>query len=284
MQERFDANEALALIEQHQCTVIGCIINVLEEIAALPQFAPTRVASLRVANVFPRRPEHLPLLKRFGIEAATTGYGMTETTGPVAFVADLNAESMTTEGYPWPGDEVRLVREDGAEAGVGGDGAIQVRSRHNMIGYFNNPEATSKTMDTNGWLHTGDIGRWDARGRLTWVGRANDIIKCSGFNFAAQEVEAFLSAHEAVEEISIVGVPDPHKGEVGAAFVLLRPGKTIDLEDVSAYCAGRIASYKIPGHVFLRDHLPKTASGKVRKVELKTWFMDLPNRTSKDRA
>jgi acyl-CoA synthetase (AMP-forming)/AMP-acid ligase II len=274
MQERFDAAEVVALIEMHRCTVIGCIINVLEEIAALPDFDAKQVDSLRIANVFPRRSEHLALLQCFGIEAATTGYGMTETTGPVCFIADLDPESMTSEGCPWPGDEVRLVTEDGHDADVGEDGAILVRTRHNMIGYFNNPEATAKTKDGDGWLHTGDIGRWDSLGRLTWVGRANDIIKSSGFNFAAQEVEAYLSGHAAVEEVAIVGVPDRSKGEVGSAFVVPRAGMSIDLEEIRTFCARRIASYKIPGHAFIRDELPKTASGKVRKVELKEWFLE----------
>jgi acyl-CoA synthetase (AMP-forming)/AMP-acid ligase II len=274
MQERFEAAEALALIERHGCAVIGCIINVLDEIAALPDFDASRVASLRVANVFPRRPEHLELLQRFGVAAATTGYGMTETTGPVCFIADLDPASMTSEGRPWPGDEVRLLKEDGHEAEVGEDGAIIVRTRHNMIGYFNNPEATAKTIDGDGWLHTGDIGRWDAHGRMTWVGRANDIIKSSGFNFASQEVEAYLGGHGAVEEVAIVGVPDRGKGEVGAAFVVPNAGMSMDLEGARAFCAGWIASYKIPGHLFIRDDLPKTASGKVRKVELKAWFLE----------
>ncbi|MBT4486085.1 MAG: acyl--CoA ligase [Rhodospirillaceae bacterium] len=274
MQERFEAAEALALIERHGCTVIGCIINVLDEIAALPDFDATQVASLRIANVFPRRPEHLDLLQRFGVAAATTGYGMTETTGPVSFIADLDPASMTSEGRPWPGDEVRLLREDGGEAEVGEDGAIIVRTRHNMIGYFNNPEATAKTIDQDGWLHTGDIGRWDAQGRLTWVGRANDIIKSSGFNFASQEVEAYLSRHAAVEEVAIVGVPDRGKGEVAAAFVVPNTGMSMELEAMRAFCAGQIASYKIPGHLFIRNELPKTASGKVRKVELKAWFLE----------
>ncbi len=274
MQERFDPMEALTLIQEYRCTVIGCIINVLDEIAALTEFDLEKVASLRIANVFPRRPEHLELLQKFGFEAATTGYGMTETAGPVCFVADMDPGSMTTEGHPWPGDEVRLVTEDGRDAAVDEDGAILVRSPHNMIGYFNNPEATANTIDDDGWVHTGDIGRWDVHGRMTWVGRANDIIKSSGFNFAPQEVEAYLGSHAAVEEVAIVGVPDRSKGEVAAAFVIVNRGMSINLEEIRAFCAGRIASYKIPDLIFMRDELPKTASGKVRKVELKAWFLE----------
>lgn len=274
MQERFEPVEALMLIERHRCTIIGCITNVLSEIAALPDFKTAKIDSLRVASIFPRRPEHMELLKRFGLEAASTGYGMTETCGPVCFVADLDPDSMASDGKPVPGDEVRLVTEDGREAAVDENGAILVRSPHNMIGYFNNPEATARTIDDDGWVHTGDIGRWDAKGRMTWVARANDIIKCSGFNFAPEEVETYLASHDAIAEVAIVGVPDQGKGEIGAAFVVGNNGLTIELEDLREFCAGRIASYKIPGHVFMRDKLPKTASGKVRKVELKAWFIE----------
>lgn len=274
LQERYDPGEALALIETHRCTVIGCLISVLEDIASLPEFAPERVRPLRIANVFPRRPEHLALLNRFGLETATTGYGMTETCGPVCFVADLDPTSMLTEGLPWPGDEVRLITEDSRDAEPDEDGAIIVRSPHNMIGYFRNPDATAKTIDSQGWLHTGDVGRRDRHGRITWVGRWNDIIKSSGFNFAAQEVEAYLGKLATIEEVSVVGVPDRGRGEVGAAFVVAAAGASLSLDAIRQHCHGRIASYKIPGHLFLREALPKTASGKVRKVELKAWFLE----------
>jgi acyl-CoA synthetase (AMP-forming)/AMP-acid ligase II len=274
LQERFEPVAALDLIERHRCTVLGGIVSVLDALAKVPAFSPERVASLRLASIFPRRPEHLELLRRFGLEAASTGYGMTETAGPVTFCADLDPESMTGEGAPWPGDEVRLVKEDGQPAAPREEGAILVRSPHAMIGYFNDAAATRKTIDADGWLHTGDVGRFDDMGRLTWIGRHSDIIKSSGFNYAAQEVEAFLENHEAIEVVSVVGVPDPVKGEVSAAFVVPVPGGCVTLEEIRRMCAGRIASYKIPGHLFLRTSLPTTASGKVRKVELKSWFME----------
>lgn len=273
LQERFNPSEALALIDRHKCTVIGCIVSALEDIAAVPEFTPARVASLRSASVFPRRPEHRPILERIGVGEAPTGYGMTETGAHVTFTKQIDDESLLGEGVPWPGDTLRLVTEDGREAGPGEPGAILVRSPHLMLGYFNNPEATAKALDKDGFLHTGDVGMRDEKGRLTWLGRVSDIIKCSGFNYAAQEVEAYLQRHTAIEEISIVGVPDRSKGEVGAAFVVLRRGATLSLREVQSYCHGRIASYKMPGHLFIRPALPKTASGKIRKVELKEWFV-----------
>jgi acyl-CoA synthetase (AMP-forming)/AMP-acid ligase II len=269
LQERFDAAEAVALIEQHRCTVLGCIVYVLDDLAKAPGFTPQRVSTLRLANIFPRRPQHFDILRKFGFQAAITGYGMTETAGPTTYMSNMDPDTMNTEGRPWGGNELRVVGPDGTDAPVGTEGEILVRGRQVMMGYFGLPEATAKAIDKDGWLHTGDVGRFDARGLFTWLGRYTDMYKCSGFNVASQEVEAYLTRHPAVAEVAVLGVPDKAKGEVGAAFFVTKPGTALSLEEVRRFCAGQIASYKIPGHVFVRLELPKTASGKVRKVELK---------------
>lgn len=274
LQERFDAGEALELIERHRCTLIGGIVYALDDITKLPDFTPQRVASLRLAMVFPRRPEHLALLRKLELEAASTGYGMTETCAHATYVSSLAEEELSSEGRPWPCTEVRVARPDGRDAEPGEDGEIGVRGRQVMMGYFNRPDATAKVLDAEGWLHTGDVGHFDADGRLVWVGRHSDVYKCSGFNVASLEVEAFLGRHPGIAEVAVLGVPDPDKGEVGAAFVVPREGSQLDLPSIRAFCAGQIASYKIPHHVFVRQQLPKTASGKVRKVELKTFFIE----------
>ncbi len=274
LQERFNAAEAIDLIERHRCTVVGCITHVLEELAKAPRFSTERVSSLRLANVFPRRPHHRELLLKFGFDAAATGYGMTETGGPVAYAVDLDPESMLGEGVPWADVVVRTVLPDGSDAPAGHEGAILVKGRQVMLGYFNMPAETAKAIDGDGWLHTGDVGVFDDRKRLTWLGRNSDMYKCSGFNVASQEVEAFLGRHPAVAEVAVLGVPDASKGEVGAAFIVVKPGAAVDRAEIIKFCTGKIASYKIPGHVFVRDRLPKTVSGKVRKVELKAAFAD----------
>lgn len=272
MQERFDPAEALDLIEQHRCTVIGCIVYIMEELINAPGFSPERVSSLRFANIFPRRPHHREVLAKLGLKGAATGYGMTETSGPVVYVVDLEPDSMTNEGVAWSNVEVRTVLEDGRDAAPGQEGAILVRGPQVMMGYFGLREATAKAIDKDGWLHTGDVGFFDEKKRLTWLGRYTDMYKCSGFNVASQEVEAFLGRHPGVAEVAVLGVPDNSKGEVGAAFIVAKPGAAIDKAEIGKFCAGKIASYKVPGHVFVRESLPKTASGKVRKVELKAFF------------
>ncbi|MEO8557770.1 MAG: class I adenylate-forming enzyme family protein [Rhodospirillales bacterium] len=273
LQERFDAREAIELIEKHRCTVIGGIVYVLGDIVNEPGFAEQRVSSLRLAMIFPRRPEHLPVLHRLGLKTAGTGYGMTETGAHATYVSSLDPAEMTNDGRHWPVNEVKIVRADGSEAAPDEEGDIRVRGPQVMIGYFNRPAATAQALDPEGWLHTGDVGRMDEEGRLIWIGRRSDVYKCSGFNVASLEVEAFLSRHPDIVEVAVLGVPDSGKGEIGAAFIVARDSVALDLPAVREFCAGQIASYKIPGHVFVWQQLPKTASGKVRKVELKAFFL-----------
>src|SRR4029079_6261187 len=106
--------------------------------------------------------------------------------------------------------------------------------------------ATAEIIDSDGWLHTGDVGFFDEKKRMTWLGRNSDMYKCSGFNVASQEVEAFLSRHPDVAEVAVLGVPDAAKGEVGAAFLVVRPATSVDHAKIAKFCAGKIASYKIP--------------------------------------
>ena len=270
LQERFDPEKAIALIEHYGCKSLGAIVTVLPSLLQAPGFHPDRVASLEHLNVFPRRPHHVPLFQAFeGVRSVSVGYGMTETAGPLTFTDDMTEAGLRTEGRPWPGNAIRIVDDTGRDVPEGADGQILARSPQVMLGYFNQPEATAKAIDAEGWLHTGDVGRRDAEGRIAWIGRASDVYKSAGFNVAAAEVEAFLAQHPAVEDVAVIGVPDADKGEVGVAFVVARPGEQIDLAGLRAYCQGQIASYKAPGHVVVVPQFPKTTSGKVRKLELR---------------
>jgi len=277
LQERFQRDDALDLIEKHKCTVIAGITQILLDIAAAEGFSPQRVATLRSASIFPRRPEHIPLFDRFGITKATTGYGMTETSGPVANSSSL--DEIGFEGREWPGDQIRLVAEDGNNPESGQPGAIHVKSPHMMLGYFDNPVATAAQFDEDGWFNTGDVGCRDEQGLLKWMGRNSDIIKSSGFNYAAQEVEAFLAEHADLEEVALIGVPDSNRGEVGIAYVVLGDGVSFDDGDLKRICADRIASYKVPREVIVIDDFPKTASGKIRKVELRQWYDEMKEKS-----
>jgi acyl-CoA synthetase (AMP-forming)/AMP-acid ligase II len=138
-----------------------------------------------------------------------------------------------------------------------------------MAGYLDDPAATAQAIDSGGWLHTGDIGRLDARGRLTITGRMKDMFLVGGFNAYPAEIEQALTAHDAIADVSVIGVPDARLGEVGMAFVVLRPGASATAESLTAWARERLANYKVPRHWRFVSGLPRNASGKVIKSALR---------------
>jgi fatty-acyl-CoA synthase len=157
-------------------------------------------------------------------------------------------------------------------AGVVGE--IVHRSPHAMLGYWNDPEKTAETF-ANGWFHSGDLGVFDAEGYLSVVDRKKDMIKTGGENVASREVEEVLYAHPAVQEVAIFGVPDPKWIEAVTAAVVLREGQRLAPEELITYCRERLAGFKAPKHVVVLDALPKNASGKILKRELRSSFETL---------
>jgi HIP---CoA ligase len=138
-----------------------------------------------------------------------------------------------------------------------------------MLGYLDDPEATAQAIDAAGWLHTGDIGRLDDNGNLIITDRLKDMYICGGFNVYPAEVEQVLARLDGVAESAVIGVPDPRLGEVGRAYLVVRPGCEVDAGTVLAFCRERLANYKVPRSVVFRAALPRNASGKVLKHELR---------------
>jgi acyl-CoA synthetase (AMP-forming)/AMP-acid ligase II len=134
-----------------------------------------------------------------------------------------------------------------------------------MLGYLDDPAATSEAIDPGGWLHTGDVGRLDAAGYLTITDRLKDMYICGGFNVYPAEVEQVLARLDGVAESAVVGVPDGRLGEVGRAYIVTRRGRALDEAAVLDFCRARLANYKVPRQVEFRDALPRNPSGKVLK-------------------
>ena len=153
--------------------------------------------------------------------------------------------------------------------GAGAEGELWVRGPQVMKGYLNNPEATAATIDADGWLHTGDIATIDDEGFVAIVDRLKELIKVKGFQVAPAELEALLLTHPAVADAAVVGVPDAEAGEVPRAFVVLKPGQDLAPEDVTAFMAGHVATYKVVHDVVLIDAIPKSASGKILRRMLR---------------
>ncbi|WP_055612240.1 class I adenylate-forming enzyme family protein [Streptomyces phaeochromogenes] len=202
------------------------------------------------------------------------GYGLTECTAPCASVppgreAPVDPVSGTLAvGLPGPDTVVRIVDEQGAEVPFGEQGEILVRGPQVVPGYWRLPEATAETFP-DGELRTGDIGFMDTDGWLYVVDRKKDMINASGFKVWPREVEDVLYTHPAVREAAVVGVPDGYRGETVKAYISLRPGADEDPDAFAAYCKERLAAYKYPRQVEILPDLPKTASGKILRRELR---------------
>src|SRR5262249_36922121 len=151
----------------------------------------------------------------------------------------------------------------------GGTGELCARGHGVMAGYYNNPEATALAIDTDGWLHTGDLAREQGDGNYRIVGRCKELIIRGGENIYPPEVEEVLHHHPPVAEVAVVGLPDARYGEVVSAWVVPRPGQDLTPDEVRDYCRGRIAHYKIPHYVQVVPQLPRTVTGKVRKHVLR---------------
>ena len=174
-----------------------------------------------------------------------------------------------TSGRAIDGVEVRIVDDDGAEVPRGEPGEIVCRGFNVMVGYFEDDAATREAIDADGWLHTGDIGVMDDRGYLQITDRKKDMFIVGGFNVYPAEVENAILEHPDVAQVAVVSAPDPRMGEVGVAFVVPRAGASIDPDELCAWCAPRMANYKVPRRAIVVDALPVNASGKVLKFELR---------------
>lgn len=200
-------------------------------------------------------------------------YGLTE--GGALTVAMPSGEATRrvpgAVGKPLPLTEIRIVDADGAPLGAEETGEIWVRSPSVASEYWNRPEANAETF-VDGWCRTGDIGRVDREGLLSITGRAKDMIKSGGENIYPIEIEEVLTAHPAIADAAVIGVPDPRYQETVCAVVVRGEGAEIEEEDVVSHCIGQLAGYKKPRHVRFVDELPRTASGKVQKFILRERF------------
>ncbi|HEX3175442.1 MAG TPA: AMP-binding protein [Methylomirabilota bacterium] len=272
--ESFDADESLALIERERATVIHGFDTHGKELVEAHARRPRDVSSIRTGILAAGMSSSTPIARRarklFG--PLVSGYGMSEFGVGVSIGALDSTEEQSCEasGYPAPGYEIRVVDPDtGRDQPVGTPGEILVRGYTVTRGYYNNPEATAAAIDTEGFIHTGDMGVLRTDGHLRFMGRYKDMLKIGGENVDPMEVEAYIMSHPAINLAAVVGYPDPRLSEVPVAFVRCEPGQRLGADEVLAHCRGRIASFKIPRAVIFVDELPMTSSGKVQKVRLR---------------
>ena len=270
----FDPAECLRLLEAERATVLHGFDTHFKDLLEAQAKAPRDVSSVRTGILASGMSSSFAIARRgrevFG--PMVSGYGMSEFCVGVtlSFPSSTAEQCVEASGFPAPGYEIRVVDPaTGTDAPVGEPGEILVRGYTVMQGYYRNPEETRRTIDADGWVHTGDMGILRADGHLRFVGRYKDMLKIGGENVDPMEVEAFLMTHPAINLAAVVAYPDARLSEIGVAFVRLEPGEKITESEVLDYCRGKIASFKIPRHVFVVDDFPWTGSGKIQKVKLR---------------
>jgi fatty-acyl-CoA synthase len=274
LQERFDPLAFLRDLTRHRCSHLQGVPSQYEMAIGHPDSAQYDLSLLRLVQIggsasaegLARR-----ILGRAPAAQFVSAYGLTEAVG-VNTYTDLDdplEAVMQTVGHAAPDNELTIRIPEGDDDLPRGEvGELCIRGDNVMTGYLDNPEATEAAL-RGGWLRTGDLAVMDEDGYVRIVGRHVDAYKRGGANVYPAEAEALIGEHPSVLAVAIVGVPNERLGEIGAAFVVPRPGATVRADEILSFCASRIAAYKVPGEVLVVDELPVTPTGKIKKFVLK---------------
>ncbi|MDH4558491.1 fatty acid--CoA ligase family protein [Pseudomonas sp. BN417] len=274
-QRTFDAEAVLRRVEQDRVSFLPGPPALYSAMLDHPRRADFDLSSLRVAvtgaaSVPPVLVQRMS--EELGFSSVVTAYGLTESCG-LATVCRPGDDALTvasTCGRPLDGIEVRCVDAEGNPVPTGEPGEVLIRGYNLMKGYFNDLQASQEAVDAQGWLHTGDVGVLDERGYLRITDRLKDMFIVGGFNCYPAEVERLLMEHPAVAQAAVVGIADERQGEVGKAYVILRPGASLAADELIGWSRTRMANYKVPRSVQLVEVLPLNAAGKVLKGELRS--------------
>jgi acyl-CoA synthetase (AMP-forming)/AMP-acid ligase II len=266
----FDPERAMQVVQEQRITVLPGPPTIYQTLLDHPKRGDYDLTSLRFAvtgaSVVP-----VVLIERMqtelDIDIVLTAYGLTEANGfgTMCRADDDAATVATTCGRPIADFELRIA---GAQA-AGETGEVLLRGPNVMVGYLDDPEATAAAIDSDGWLHTGDVGAVDDAGNLKITDRLKDMYICGGFNVYPAEVEQVLARLDGVAESAVIGVPDERLGEIGKAFIVTLPGAALDEEAIIAYTREHLANFKTPRSVQFLDVLPRNPGGKVVKPLLR---------------
>ena len=272
----FTPDAVLDAVEKGGVTRFFMVPAALQMVINHPRAATTDFSRLKYI-IYGAAPIPLELLREcirvFGAEFIQA-YGMTETTGTIVSLwpedHDPNGNiRMRAAGRALPGVELKVVDENGNEVPTGAVGELMTRSSNNMLGYWKLPEATAKTVSDDGWIRTGDACYLDADGYLFIHDRMKDMIITGGENVYPAEVESAIYGHPAIAEVAVIGVPDDKWGEAVKAVCVAKPGMTIDEADVIAWTRAKIAAFKVPKTIDIIPALPRNASGKILRKDLR---------------
>lgn len=279
--EDFDPLRVLAGIQKEKCTAVYGVPTMFIAELNHPMFDMFDLSTLRtgiMAGSLCPVETMKEVMDKMNCRDIIIVYGLTETSPGMTTtrVFDSPEVRATTVGVALPGVEVKVMNpETGEECAPEEQGEICCRGYNVMKGYYNNPEATAKAIDADGWLHSGDLAVKTEDGFYRITGRIKDMIIRGGENIYPREIENFIYRMPEVEMVEVVGIPDEKYGEIVGAFVKLKAGKHLCEAQVQEFCRGQIARYKIPKHVFFVDGFPTTASGKIQKYKLREMGAEL---------
>jgi fatty-acyl-CoA synthase len=273
--ESFDPGATLAAIEKERATVLYGVPTMFIAQLQHESFAGRDLCSLRT-GIMSGSPCPIEVMRqvvdRMGAGEITIAYGQTEASPVITQTRfdDPMELRVETVGRPLPGVEVKLIDPtEGRTLGDNEQGELCARGHVVMLGYYNNPEATAKAIDAEGWLHTGDLAVRQSNGYYRITGRIKDMVIRGGENIYPREIEEFLFTHPAVEQASVVGVPDPKYVEELCAWIKLKAGAALNESEVRDFCRGKLAHYKVPRYVRFVEVFPQTVTGKIQKFKIR---------------
>ncbi|XKE51557.1 AMP-binding protein [Sutcliffiella horikoshii] len=271
----FDPLLVLKAVEQEKCTALYGVPTMFIAELNHPDFEKYDLSSLRT-GIMAGSPCPTEIMKRvvhdMGAKEITIAYGQTEASPVITQTRPYDSieRRVSTVGSALDNVEVKIIDPaTGETVPTGIQGELCTRGYLVMKGYYNMEDQTKDTFDKDGWLHTGDLATIDEDGYVVITGRLKDMIIRGGENIYPREIEEFLYSHPKIFDVQIVGVPDEKFGEQVAAFIKVKPGESLDSQEVKDYCAGKISKYKIPYYVEIVDEYPMTASGKIQKFKLR---------------
>jgi fatty-acyl-CoA synthase len=274
----FDPGNMLALVERERVNGMVCVPTMLIALLEAHAREARDTTALRTVlcggAMVP--PELIRRIEQTFGSAFSIIYGQTETSPGITQTRsdDPWIERTETIGQAYPQTELSIRDSvDNAVVAIGSVGEICARGYCNMLGYNDNPEATQRTIDDDGWLHTGDLGTMDERGFVRITGRLKDMIIRGGENIFPAEIENVLITHSGVAEVAVVGVPDPHWGEIAICFLRARAGAELDATDLVRHVRRDLAAPKTPAHWIVLEAFPLTGSGKVQKFVLRERYV-----------
>ena len=268
--EGFDPLATLETIEAERCTAVYGVPTMFIAEMDHPDFAKFDLSSLRT-GMMAGSPCPIEVMKRafslMHLSEVVIGYGMTETS-PASFASaadDPIERRVSTVGRMLPHVEAKVIDAEGRIVPRGAPGELLTRGYLVMLGYWNDEEKTREAIDPAGWMHTGDLATIDDEGYCNIVGRIKDMVIRGGENVYPREIEELLYRHPKIQDVQVIGVPDPRYGEELCAWVRLRDGEAASEDEIRAFCQGQIAHYKIPRYVKFVDAFPMTVTGKIQK-------------------